>query len=417
MDVIDQNFASPKRKDCKLDTSSSPIVLNGRSTAIKSPPPPATTLHNSAITNGKRNHRNAGGGSKAAKKSPHQITKYFHTNGHHSSSDGSSGDSNNSIKSDTEVDANENINGTATATATAIADVKKTPVRLQNGSVLMSPEAKSLMNGSSSGSAVKQTTPHRIVIRSSPTKKQRLYVKDPVEVFSNLQIRDGTSKSGAVSASAATAAAATSRKGKQTRRKLNINDSVENQHQNGFTAAAKMSINDTEEEELGAIDDDDNDNEIDDDNDESLADKLRSSKSNDATTGKNTSKNVDKTFAVPKNTAPQVTRRVQSTQLTDYFPIRRSGRKTKKAVEQEIERHIETAIEKQLEDGLIVKMFPEKGRGIVAGRPFQRGEFVVEYIGELIDQLEADNREEAYAENAEFGCYMYYFKHKEQQWW
>lgn len=108
---------------------------------------------------------------------------------------------------------------------------------------------------------------------------------------------------------------------------------------------------------------------------------------------------------------------IQSKQMTDFFPVRRSIRKTKKVVELEYLRHIEMAIEKQLEDGLIVKMFPEKGRGIVAGRDFQRSEFVVEYIGELIDQTEADRREEEYSQKSDFGCYMYYFKHKEIQWW
>lgn len=103
--------------------------------------------------------------------------------------------------------------------------------------------------------------------------------------------------------------------------------------------------------------------------------------------------------------------------LNDYFPVRRSVRKTKKAVEQENLRHIENAIEKQSEEGLVVKVFKDKGRGICAGRPFARGEFVVEYIGELIEQNEADRREEIYAKNTAVGCYMYYFKHKEQQWW
>lgn len=399
LDVIDQNFASPKRKDCKLDTNTSrsvsSLVLNGRSpklTTVSSPPPQLQL-----VTNGKRNHRNAGG-SKAAKKSPHQITKYFHTNGHQNS------DSNSSTKSD-EADirnsGDDDVNDNENATATAICDVKTTPVRLPNGNALMSPEVKSLQNG---GSGIKQTTPHRIVVRSSPSKKQRLYVKDPVEVFSNLHIRDGASRN------------AGNKKGKQTRRKLNVNDSVEN-HQNGFNASKVPTNHD--EIELVVIDDDDEEEDDDDENRaiaSSVADKLAVSKSIVATADTNTSKNNDKNFAVPKHVAPS-TRRIQSTQLTDFFPIRRSGRKTKQAVEQEISQHIETAIEKQLEDGLIVKIFPEKGRGIVAGRAFQRGEFVVEYIGELIDQLEADRREEAYAENAEFGCYMYYFKHKEHQWW
>lgn len=108
---------------------------------------------------------------------------------------------------------------------------------------------------------------------------------------------------------------------------------------------------------------------------------------------------------------------MQSKQMTDFYPVRRSIRKTKRAVEQEYLRHIEKAIEQQSEDGLVVKLFKDKGRGICAGRPFARGEFVIEYIGDLIDQTEADRREEIYAKDTAFGCYMYYFKHREQQWW
>lgn len=120
--------------------------------------------------------------------------------------------------------------------------------------------------------------------------------------------------------------------------------------------------------------------------------------------------------SVSRSSTP-VSTKLQSKQMTDYFPVRRSIRKTKRTVEQEYLRHIEIAIEKQSEDGLIVKLFKDKGRGICASRPFQRSEFVVEYIGDLIDQIEADRREEIYAKDCSLGCYMYYFKHKEQQWW
>lgn len=121
--------------------------------------------------------------------------------------------------------------------------------------------------------------------------------------------------------------------------------------------------------------------------------------------------------SVSRSATPVQTKQMQSKQMTDFFPVRRSIRKTKKAVELESLRHIEKAIEQQCEDGLVVKFFKEKGRGICAGRPFARGEFVVEYIGDLIEQSEADRREEIYAKDSAFGCYMYYFKHKEQQWW
>lgn len=122
--------------------------------------------------------------------------------------------------------------------------------------------------------------------------------------------------------------------------------------------------------------------------------------------------------ASPRPLSRSSTPQTKSMQMTDFFPVRRrSVRKTKKAVEQEYLRTIEKAIEQQCEDGLVVKLFKEKGRGICAGRPFVRGEFVVEYIGDLIEQNEADRREEIYAKDTAFGCYMYYFKHKEQQWW
>lgn len=372
VDVSDQNFASPKRKDCKLDTDLVSPTSNGR--ASKSSP-----VH-TAITNGKRNHKNAGGSK--TKKPPQAITKYFQSNGHNDSNSTLNSSKSDAETSKSDVQISETLalsNGDANDNENSVVAKTKTTVPIHNGCVLMSPEAKSLQNGG------KQTTPHRIVVRSSPSKKQRLYVKDPVEVFSNLNIRDGASKGG--------------KKGKQkTRRKLNVNG-VEN-HENGIAATKPL----TDEAEPVINGESDTVNAV---------AKSPSSKPI-SETSENTSNNNDNVFPVPTNVAP---RRVQSTQLTDFFPIRRSARKTKQAVEQEISQHIEMAIEKQLEDGLIVKVFPEKGRGIVAGRPFQRGEFVVEYIGELIDQTEADRREEDYAEKAEFGCYMYYFKHKEQQWW
>lgn len=50
-------------------------------------------------------------------------------------------------------------------------------------------------------------------------------------------------------------------------------------------------------------------------------------------------------------------------------------------------------------------------------RPFKRGEFVIEYIGDLISMSEAQIREAKYAADDNTGCYMYYFKHNEQQYW
>lgn len=62
-------------------------------------------------------------------------------------------------------------------------------------------------------------------------------------------------------------------------------------------------------------------------------------------------------------------------------------------------------------------MFPGKGRGIVTTREFTKGEFVVEYSGDLIDQVAAKKRETKYAQDQNTGCYMYYFQHRSQQYW
>ncbi|XP_063697078.1 histone-lysine N-methyltransferase Set8 [Culicoides brevitarsis] len=101
--------------------------------------------------------------------------------------------------------------------------------------------------------------------------------------------------------------------------------------------------------------------------------------------------------------------------LTDFFPIRRSVRKTNKEVQQELMRSYEKAIIEQSEDGLEVKTFENKGRGIVASRTFRKNEFVLEYVGELISIAEANKRETQYAKDENTGCYMYYFKYSEQQ--
>lgn len=205
-----------------------------------------------------------------------------------------------------------------------------------------------------------QTTPHRIVA-ISPTKKQRLYEKS-MAVFSNLNIGN---EPGSPQIKIKTPK---KRPNQRTRRKLMVNGP-----EHSVQTIVKL----------------DNENNLYEESKEKVEFK--------------------EPVAPPKQ--------VHETQLTDYFPIRRSIRKTKKAVEEENEHHIQMAIEKQLENGLVVKEFEGKGRGIIAGKDFKRGEFVVEYIGDLIEQNEADRREEEYAKDINFGCYMYYFKHKEQQWW
>ncbi|XP_067395773.1 N-lysine methyltransferase KMT5A isoform X3 [Emydura macquarii macquarii] len=77
--------------------------------------------------------------------------------------------------------------------------------------------------------------------------------------------------------------------------------------------------------------------------------------------------------------------------VTDYYPVRRSSRKSK------------TELQIDFIDG--------KGRGVIATKHFIRGEFVVEYHGDLIEITDAKKREAVYAQDPSTGCYMYYFQY------
>lgn len=101
---------------------------------------------------------------------------------------------------------------------------------------------------------------------------------------------------------------------------------------------------------------------------------------------------------------------VKNKVITDYFQVRRSGRQTKSEIEKEKQHQLEQMILSGCQDGLEVKEFKLKGRGVVATKDFKKGDFVVEYAGDLIDLATAKEREEKYAKNTEVGCYMYYFK-------
>lgn len=106
---------------------------------------------------------------------------------------------------------------------------------------------------------------------------------------------------------------------------------------------------------------------------------------------------------------------ISNHKLTEYFPVRRSVRKTSKCVMAEKMRDLERAIREQKEDGLKIAYFDGKGRGVIATKPFHRGQYVVEYVGELVGVAEAREREYMYAQDPNAGCYMYYFRLQDQQ--
>lgn len=108
-----------------------------------------------------------------------------------------------------------------------------------------------------------------------------------------------------------------------------------------------------------------------------------------------------------------------SHKVTEYFPIRRSERKPKAEIlKQELETiqsYLGTTDDSK--HGIEIASIENKGRGIRAVKSFAKGDFVVEYAGDLIDIGTAKDLENKYSMDASKGCYMYYFKHRGKQYW
>ena len=68
-------------------------------------------------------------------------------------------------------------------------------------------------------------------------------------------------------------------------------------------------------------------------------------------------------------------------------------------------------ISNQCEGVVLVASMGDKGRGIVTTQSFCRGDFILEYKGDMINKKEAARREEHYKRIPEMGCFMFYFVH------
>ncbi|XP_037600112.1 N-lysine methyltransferase KMT5A [Cebus imitator] len=74
-------------------------------------------------------------------------------------------------------------------------------------------------------------------------------------------------------------------------------------------------------------------------------------------------------------------------------------------------KRIDELIESGKEEGMKIDLIDGKGRGVIATKQFSRGDFVVEYHGDLIEITDAKKREALYAQDPSTGCYMYYFQY------
>ncbi|XP_036354824.1 N-lysine methyltransferase KMT5A-like [Octopus sinensis] len=102
--------------------------------------------------------------------------------------------------------------------------------------------------------------------------------------------------------------------------------------------------------------------------------------------------------------------------LTDYWSPRKSKRLIEKKQNVIEHKKLESKILEQREEDLSIKSFPIKGRGVVADRDFPSGQFVVEYIGELINASIAKKREKIYEQDNK-DCYLFYFEYNNRHYW
>jgi len=93
-----------------------------------------------------------------------------------------------------------------------------------------------------------------------------------------------------------------------------------------------------------------------------------------------------------------------------FMPIRRSERRPKKNQTADITQRLSEAGPDDSKLPLKVCNIVGKNRGVVPTKKLFKGEFVVEYAGELIEHSTAEERENRYAMDISKGCYMYYFK-------
>ncbi|KAJ8005655.1 hypothetical protein DPEC_G00120190 [Dallia pectoralis] len=101
----------------------------------------------------------------------------------------------------------------------------------------------------------------------------------------------------------------------------------------------------------------------------------------------------------------------ENRKVTDYYPIRRSSRKSKADLKNEEHQHLDDLIKKGVEEGMQVRHIEGKGRGVFAVSPFKKGQYVIEYHGDLLSLADAKKREALYAKDPGAGCYMYYFQY------
>ncbi|PIC31063.1 hypothetical protein B9Z55_022098 [Caenorhabditis nigoni] len=103
--------------------------------------------------------------------------------------------------------------------------------------------------------------------------------------------------------------------------------------------------------------------------------------------------------------------------ITEYFPARKSTRKTKKQLDREVEETMQEKIVNGSNEALLqVFKDPVKGRGLRTTVAFEKDDFVIEYKGDMILHSEARAIEARYSLDEKIGSYMFFFEFEGRKW-
>ena len=142
-----------------------------------------------------------------------------------------------------------------------------------------------------------------------------------------------------------------------------------------------------------------------DDNDEDFIPTSKTSKTKSVTSS---TKSTQKTQSTKKSKKKEIVLSPNQKKITDFNFIRRSRRvpttEKRKIEEQQLKFYLASDKDEKL-DHIVMKMTEGKGRGIFANKDLSKGDFIVEYAGDLMSLEEGKAKEDEYSEDAEIGCY------------
>lgn len=107
-----------------------------------------------------------------------------------------------------------------------------------------------------------------------------------------------------------------------------------------------------------------------------------------------------------------------ATPIIPASTVRKSmGRRESLSAKKALQDGIISGLLNDCDDGLALIKSPGKGRGLVATKSFTKGQFVVEYAGELVSKKEGEEREKNYEAEGKAEGFSYFFTFDGKKYW